>query len=74
MMSPDLQDFLNGQYHDVGETFMFLDEERTKIYWWDFVKLKQTRWHLVGDDKWENVKTRSIRRVQILTAPANVVG
>ena len=70
-----LQDFLNEQWDDWSEeAHMFLNDDQTKMYCWDFVELKQTRWHLIGADEWENVKTRSIRRAQILSAPANVVG
>ena len=75
VMSPDLQTFLSEQYHNsVDETYMILNDDKTKMYCWDFVKLEQTRWHHIGADEWENVKTRSIRRVQILAAPKNVVG
>ena len=75
VFSPDLQDFLNDQYHNlVDETSMWIDEAKTIIYGRDFVKLEQTRWVYIGGNEWVNDKTRSIRRVQILTAPANTVG
>ena len=75
VFSPDLQDFLNDQYHNlVDETRVWVDEAKTIIDGWGFVKLEQTRWVYIGGNEWVNDKTRSIRRVQILTAPANAVG
>lgn len=78
-MAEDIQVFMDEQYNLVEQTGMCLDAEKRTMYWWDFRRLTQTRWHLdsdamYDDDVWELVKTRSIRRVAILSAPANPVG
>ena len=74
-MSPHIQAFIDEHYHNFQEQAdIFIDSEERSKYTWDFINLLQHRWHLDRDGIWEIVKTRSIRRVQILAAPRNPVG
>ena len=74
-VAEDLQSFIDEQYHLelFEQAGMFLDDARVTKYTWDFRALTQKRWYFDGD-VWKVVKTRSIRRVQILSAPSNPVG
>ena len=76
-MAANVQAFIDENYHNELQVHMggmFLDPEERSKYTWDFINLLQHRWHLDRDGIWEIVKTRSIRRVQILAAPRNPVG
>ena len=76
-MAANVQAFIDENYHNELQVHvggMFLEREERSKYTWDFINLLQHRWHLDRDGIWEIVKTRSIRRVQILAAPRNPVG
>ena len=79
-MSEDLQYFVEGQYHATKHASimtknasMFLDDARLIKYTWDFATLLQKRWQF-EDGEWKIVKTRSIRRVQVLDKPSMPCG
>ena len=73
-MDDRTNNFLELAYDD-EETMehMFVNNANTWKYTWNFADLTQKRWWWDGN-AWECVKTRSIRRVQVLAAPSNPRG
>ena len=65
-----INDFLEEQFlSGVNQAFMKIDDEDNARYEWNFSELLQRRRHLI-DGEWRTVKTRSVRRIRVLAAPA----
>ena len=62
-----------GFYHGAWTCGMKIDRTGDKQYEWNLRDLIQKRKHRQADGKWITVKTRSIRRVNVLAAPDHPV-